>query len=434
MRSGGGQVVLFDEARRRAVDFVIRHTPSLGTRRVLVRDLFGRIRVVVEAEKKPSGWKSRAQELHRALGAYSPGADAVLVMASDLAFPEVALESPDAHPVEGARETHFLDRQLVGQDWLRSSVPLAADAPARATLFGLKGGVGRSTALACWAWQLARSGQTVLVVDLDLESPGVSATLLGDLHRPDFGLVDWFVEGAVGQSDAVVAEMVSRSPLSAETDGEILVCPTAGRRTEEYLPKLARAYVPVASAGPVADFAARLAGVIAELEEIHKPSVVLLDSRAGLHDIAAVAVTRLDALSLLFAVNTSQTWQAYRYLLEHWRSVPQRTAGFRHNLRLVAALVPETGADDYLQAFRDSAYGLFLDTLYEEAGPGELDVFSFGRDDTDAPHFPFRINWSRALQEFDPVARPHAVTEEQIRAATGSFVRKATLLLGSDLE
>jgi hypothetical protein len=40
--------------------------------------------------------------------------------------------------------------------------------------------------------------------------------------------------------------------------------------------------------------------------------VVLLDSRAGIHDIAAIVITQLADLSLLFALDSSQTWNGYQ--------------------------------------------------------------------------------------------------------------------------
>ena len=42
------------------------------------------------------------------------------------------------------------------------------------TDFSFKGGVGRTTALVATALTLARNGQRVAIVDLDLEAPGLS--------------------------------------------------------------------------------------------------------------------------------------------------------------------------------------------------------------------------------------------------------------------
>lgn len=43
-------------------------------------------------------------------------------------------------------------------------------------------------------WHLARNGQRMLVVDLDMESPGLSSAMLDARQRPRFGVADWFVE------------------------------------------------------------------------------------------------------------------------------------------------------------------------------------------------------------------------------------------------
>ena len=47
----------------------------------------------------------------------------------------------------------------------------------------------------------------MLVVDLDLESPGVSSAALAAADPPDFGVVDWFVEDLVEQGDRVIERM-----------------------------------------------------------------------------------------------------------------------------------------------------------------------------------------------------------------------------------
>jgi Mrp family chromosome partitioning ATPase len=56
--------------------------------------------------------------------------------------------------------------------------------------FSIKGGVGRSTALAATAWRLAQAGKRILVLDLDLESPGLSSSLLSPDRQPVYGITD----------------------------------------------------------------------------------------------------------------------------------------------------------------------------------------------------------------------------------------------------
>jgi hypothetical protein len=223
--------------------------------------------------------------------------------------------------------------------------------------------------------------------------------------------------------------MVASSPLGQVC--EVLVVPAGGRSRPgySYLSKLSRCYGEVPRDGTTSDFADRRRRLIEQIEAAVSPHVTIIDSRAGLHDIAAVAVTRLNAVSLLFGFDNSQTWRAYEDLFETWKSDPARTAEFRENLKTVAALVPETETQSYLDSFTENAYRLFEEYLYEEAPPGEEADYSFDVKDPEAPHTPLRVNWSRSIQQFDPVRKPGAVTDEQITAAFGDFVREVALML-----
>ena len=86
--------------------------------------------------------------------------------------------------------------------------------------YSIKGGIGRSTALAACAWALADSGQRMLVLDLDLESPGLSTSLLPASRQSAYGITDWLVEDLVGNGDALLPEM--HASLGAGASGRSL--------------------------------------------------------------------------------------------------------------------------------------------------------------------------------------------------------------------
>ncbi|MCK6527054.1 ParA family protein [Myxococcota bacterium] len=431
-----------------ALDVVLRFLEGhagLGDRRLVVRDLRGRIRVLIADRDPATKGLSEARRielerlapvLHRDLGPWSPGEKSVLADASVLLSPEDVWKSRESVALDS--KTRLLERTVLGQDWLLPPLPNAAPTPPRVVLFGLKGGVGRSTALAVLARHLAEAGEKrVLVIDVDLESPGVSRMLLAPGAHPAWGIVDWFVESAVGQGDSVLDDLAGRSALGTGLAGEILVVPAAGRRTGPYIPKLARVYQGLHDGSDDHGFGGRVAALVDGLERHLEPDVVLIDSRAGLHDIAAVSLTRLGATGLLFAVDTSQTWEGYRMLFEHWQrhaaSRKDLIDRVREGLRMVAGHVPETGRDAYLARFREKAWSLFTQTLYDETHPDEEAPFNFDLDDPSAPHDPLRIYWSRAMQDWDPVDQPDAVPPEQVRGIFGAFLDEATaLVLGED--
>jgi CheY-like chemotaxis protein len=431
--------ILFEQALQRAIEFAKSHEVELGTPVLLVRDLFGRIRIAMETspdEPTLFAHKQLAAAFSESLQNYAPVLDAVFLYGNELFAPDAIFSSPDKHRFEDSN-IYVLDRQITNQDWLRSPLQTTGEQnpPPRATLFGIKGGVGRSTALAVWAWHLAKHGKRVLVLDLDLESPGISRMLLPADYTPDFGIVDWFMENAIGQANTVLPNMVGNSPLMATGMGWIRVVPAAGAQEGDYLAKLSRVYLDLNHGEHTVTFAERLADLLKQLEHREQPDVVLIDSRAGLHDIAAVSITRLDALALLFAINSPQTWQAYRFLFSHWQRWGQTNLpDFRNNLKIVAGMVPETGVADYLARCRQSAYDLFAETLYEEDDGTASDVFNFAENLPDAPHYPLKIHWNRAFLEFDPIHQPELFDTTLVQAVYGSFLEEATLLaLGENL-
>lgn len=217
--------------------------------------------------------------------------------------------------------------------------------------------------------------------------------------------------------------MVSTSPLLASSgSGDIRIVPASGTQEKDYIAKLSRIYMDLSGA----DFAERLSRLLHALEKQEKPDIVLLDSRAGIHDIAAITITRLNAYALLFAINTPQTWGAYRLLFQHWQRWHPNLAQFRDNLKIVASMVPEIDRANYLEGCRQSAYDLFADTLYEETS--NEDEFNFDEKAKEAPHYPLKFYWHRAFQEFDPVSNSEIFNENSVLEAYGSFLKEITSL------
>lgn len=425
--------VLFDEVETKLRDLVATHRSQLGSWRriVAVRDLFGRIRFLLE--RRPAGDQEQAavrgflEDARRALGrrAYPP--DHAVLFLDDLAA-ELEDELKWARRLDdGQPPLDLLDRQVTGQEWARAaeSAALSHRGPARLAFFSLKGGVGRSTAAAMTARHLASQGKHVLVVDLDLEAPGLSASLLPHEKLPDRGVVDWFVEDAVGQGEEIAPKMLGRSPLADDLAGSIQVAPGFGREPGDYLAKLGRVFLDLPREGTLRPehWTERLVRLVRTLEGLARADVVLLDARAGLSDLASVAVTDLGAEILLFALDNEPTWAGYSLLFDHWLRFGA-IHSLRERLHLVAALVPETDRSQYLQNLRERAWNLFLQYAYDEAEPATAEditetPFNFDLDDAAAPHTPIPIYWNRG---FASIGSLYSVEPTLVEAAFGSFL------------
>lgn len=423
--------VRFDEARQRAFESA-RAVVGQGFPVLLVRDVLGRFSLVVDDTGKQGAGRLQdawAADLTERLGRYR-SAEPVL-LASEMFSADAVLNSPRAvaDPAEPSAEgsVRFLDNTVVGEDWANVSPPEPApgsDRPYRIALYGFKGGVGRTTAMSMLARKLSDDGLCVLVVDLDLESPGAGPLLVGQ-GLPPYGFVDQLVESAVGNAEGL--EIVTRSSYEPRNFGELWVAPARGRGAQDvpysYVDKLNRVYADT----PGASFADRLEQAVGACEDAverfsdsdRRPDVVLLDSRAGIHDVAAVTISRLSDLALLFGANNDQTWEGYGDLFAAWQSAGQAPL-IQEKLRMVASMVPDSvhyPMEKYLEAFRGRAFECFS-VLYGEVAPGETSR----RNDDAAPHWAIPILFEPGLVGMDAGNAPGWQDRAFVQAAYGQFL------------
>lgn len=371
----------------------------------IVRNLFGIITVSVanrarDNEEARKSLRTFSSTLQCKLGAHAASEDdSVLFVDPDL------LKSLDHGAQELCPGIYWVDRVVTGHGWWTVDETHEEAGPTRWTLFSVKGGVGRSTSATVLAWHLARRGERVLVVDLDLESPGLSSTMLDDRTQPELGVTDWFVEELVGQGDGVIDRMTGVPAWTQDADGSVHVAPAHGRKPGEYLAKLGRVYMDTGED----PWTARLRRLLCDLEAKFAPSTVLLESRSGLHDIAAATVTDLNAEVLLFALDAESHWTGCDVLFKHW-SLHGLAPRIRERLSIVSALTPELATAPYLESFQERAWNLFRDRLYDDVGSsiGLGSEFSFDLGDDEAPHIPIPILWNRGLAAGTSLRNPEA--------------------------
>jgi len=404
------------------------------------RDLNGRVRLILPERLKNNDrreiWDQLATFLMQRLGAHTYPQGPIILFENSK---KQACQGAIHYSVEGWPKVWILDRLATESNWIRIA-PESEGAP-RIVFFSIKGGVGRSTALAAAAWSLAQEGKRVLVLDLDLESPGLSAALLPSERQPAYGITDWLVEDLVDNSDVILDSMIATSNLSH--DGEIHVVPAHGKDFGEYIAKLGRVWMPkLLKDGTRESWSDRLKRMLQRLEERVNPDVILIDSRSGIDEIASTCITDMGAnLILLFALDGEQTWNGYRMLFEQWQRA-QVAETIRERLRIIGALVPEVDRINYLEGLRDSAYSTFMETLYDEIAPPKLDAvgpensddgkwrvgdlvegWNFDEADDGAPHYPWSVNWHRGFAGLRSLqGRLATIDAQEVRSVFGPLV------------
>lgn len=313
--------IYFDDSLPALVEAV---TKSCGegalTSGVALRDTTGRLSYYLAEPLDEYRRVSISAALTKALGAYARS-DRVIAGIDDFGVSDL-LHSTDIVPVSIAgKRIRLIDRRLVGADWLRAPTsPKVTNAP-RFVFASLKGGVGRSTALAVVAAHAASRGRRVLAVDLDMEAPGLGAMMLNESTTPQFGMIDALVERALAPlTPELIRDLVGASTLSGR--GRVDVVPAFGARSlanpADVLAKIGRAYGEVVRAdGGFDTILDQVAAVIDAVEENSRYDLILIDARAGLHEIAAAALFGLGAEIMCFGIDEPQTFQGYRALFSH---------------------------------------------------------------------------------------------------------------------
>ena len=409
----------FDEMRQRVRKaFESAALPDAVDRLYLVRNMIGKVRISVPEklehdENCRNALRGLARELGGVMGAhgYLPDEadDTGVLFVSDGMLKLLGKEArpiPDLPGLPAHCTVYWAERLVTGSDWWNVRPPADTNRPARRwTLFGAKGGLGCTTTAAVLAREYARKGEQVLVVDLDLESPGLSSAMLDADTRPEFGVTDWFVEDLVGQEGAVMEKMTATPAWARDLEGGVRIAPAHGRRPREYLAKLGRVYM--SSRGK--DWGSRLEKMLSGLEDACSPNLVLIESRNGLHDIAAAAIAAIDADVLMFATDSDSSWENYSILFRHWREYLFRNPpdGYkeaanrlRERLHIVSAMTPS--GDSYLNGFRKRSRRPFADSLYD-----------------DAPHDPLVVYWDRGFAAGASLCR---FDDEVITRAYDSFL------------
>jgi hypothetical protein len=323
-------------------------------------------------------------------------------------------------------EVRVVDRRIVGADWQRAPYQTPVDVPIF-VYWSIKGGVGRSTALCVAAAALARDGMDILTVDLDLEAPGIGDMLLNEVDRPAYGALDFYIENGFGRADPdFMRAMLGPSRLTT-SGGLISVVPATGKATDQaphnMLAKLARSYTEKLNQGSFLDQTREL---LKRLVEDNSYDAIFVDARAGLNESTAASILGLGGTVFLFGVDTAQNFRDYRYAFSHLNRFigEERDNSWRDRLQMIHAKA--SASEARRKHFRDRAYDLFAEWIYDEASYDDAEAFNFDLDDSSAPHFGWPIFYDSNFRDFDLFEHPELLDTKMTEGAFGEFLSRIT--------
>jgi MinD-like ATPase involved in chromosome partitioning or flagellar assembly len=183
------------------------------------------------------------------------------------------------------------------------------------TFYSYKGGTGRTMAMANVGWILASNGYDVLLIDWDLEAPGLHRFVRPFLIDTELaatpGLIDFVWDAVrvgmtpIGNGSSGVAKFPSLDDYAVVLDhdfsdgGSLSIIP-AGQQNENYAQRV--------NTFNWEDFYKRFGGgklMQAERDTLrHKYDFILIDSRTGVSDTSGICTVQMpDAVVVLFTLN-----------------------------------------------------------------------------------------------------------------------------------
>lgn len=234
------------------------------------------------------------------------------------------------------------------------------------TFYSYKGGVGRTLALVNVAYELAASGQKVLVVDFDLEAPAIhSGTWRTSTEGPPRG------EGQASSTHPGIVEYVGRFMNT-------LRAPRAEDHIVDATPTGCAGKIALMPSGTLNDdYGRRLSAIdwnelylkydgyvmFEDLREQWRAlgyDYVLLDSRTGVTDVGGICTRHLpDAVVMMFRPD-DQSFEGTAGIVDAIRNERPAPGRDRMQLLFVMAAIPE--ADDE-HGILDKLRGMFLKRL-----------------------------------------------------------------------
>jgi cellulose biosynthesis protein BcsQ len=217
------------------------------------------------------------------------------------------------------------------------------------TFYSYKGGTGRSMAVANVAAMLAKWGRSVLVVDWDLEAPGLERFFVDAKEVPaaeaKLGVVD-LIEAHACQKSLEWRECVLNLKLKKTAAPISLI--SAGRRGSDYIDRMQKLDFPFLFEKK------NLGRYIEDLRSswISNFEFVLIDSRTGVTDVGGICTVHLADILVLLFTSTESSVEGSLEIAKRARAARQSLPLDREELLVIPIPARDESRTEYELAAR----------------------------------------------------------------------------------
>jgi cellulose biosynthesis protein BcsQ/uncharacterized protein YprB with RNaseH-like and TPR domain len=253
------------------------------------------------------------------------------------------------------------------------------------TFYSYKGGVGRTMALANTAVTLAQWNYDVLIVDWDLEAPGLDnyfTDYIAKGTRKKKGLLDIITSQLVDRNRVSWNQCISQ-PKIPNISGKLDII-SSGKEDSNYFARLNRLDLDLLYNKNGGQFVDTL-----RKEWKEKYDFVLVDSRTGITDIGGICTVQLPDMLVLFFISNDQSFFGVIDVVQKVAQARQRLPVER--LKLISLPVPskfDTQKEYEISQWWLDRFANHLSNVYDDWLPSNIDRRSF-LEITKIPYIPY---------------------------------------------
>lgn len=271
--------------------------------------------------------------------------------------------------------------------------------------YSYKGGVGRTTTMVMSAIEMAKRGKKIVMIDFDLEAPGV-ASIFPNESVSQYGLLDYLIESSVYERELQIDEYmypVSEYCHVNQSGGEIYVIPAYGKVVDNDASLYRKCLMRFNLDMPIyMENSTPIDGLLQKIDAFIKPDYIFIDTRSGLHQIGGITLSRYSDMAVLFFYGSRQNVEGMKMVLPILKSNGTPFV-------LINAKVP---SNDEVAAIERRIY---LEGAYNALGMCD-EQYREGNiliDDESAEHYPKEVSYNDALEVVASIEQFRKAYEDQ---------------------
>ncbi|PXW13631.1 AAA domain-containing protein [Chryseobacterium sp. CBTAP 102] len=327
---------------------------------------------------------------------------------------------------DSSKNIYFSDRHIENTNWfIKDSFKLNSPV---ISFYSFKGGVGRTTSTVLTALLLARQGKKVMIVDFDLEAPGLSS-IFANQNNESYsllsvkGFVDFMIDYEFNNRNFEKINLddyyfrKNEQALVGTQGGEIFIVPaiaTDNESANSYISKLSKTNIRFGDSNQyIPDL------FLKKMEEKLSPDYILIDTRTGINDVGGLVFNRYAQSIFLLFYGNQQNMFGLESLLPELVKLKKKDIKFY----LINSPVPldENVAKEERGYYIEKSYEIFTNYYYDDNIPSQFDET--------AEHYPIDIFYNpQAL-----ILNSNDKLSSLLESPNNPYQQIADIIINSDL-